>query len=309
MEKKEEAQPTKKNELLMLIQSHRNASMDLNEDPGRFWAELFRMYVIEGTKDMENTDDEDDLLWYVKKTEGELGEDPSEPVSEKNFFVCRKTDSELPAVEDPINWEETVYLNTIMLHFKYNLSIAVCRKKMTQNAKLEIIHRVNKRVYASPSKRRMDSKAGETIFTYPQIYFAIDDFEECFKGLIIEKGQQICVQLSAFDPKTKKKCTLFQGGVLYDALHELFDWKKSGWAKLWKGEELEFLPLVGPRGKGKAQVAVGIADSNNVSGGSNLFQRFTSSFSKPEQEHPPLNTFLTYITLSWESIINDLLWK
>jgi len=41
-------------------------------------------------------------------------------------------------------------------------------------------------------------------------------------------------------------------------LHELFDWRKNTWTRIWKNENLEFLPLVGPRGKGKAQMAVGI---------------------------------------------------
>lgn len=308
----------KKNELLTLIHSHRNASMDLNEDPGKFWAELFRLYILEDKtiasirSEESGLVDDDDLLWYVKKIDnpnGNVNYDDGEDtncLSEENFFVVRKTDPNLPTLDDPINWEETVYLNTIMHHFTYTLSIAICRRKQAPGSKLEIVQRVNKKVYASPSKRRMDSKAGETVFTYPLIYFAVDDFEESFKTLRIEENQQICVQLSAIDVKTKKKCTLFQGGVLYNALHELFDWRKSSWSRIWKSEDLEFLPLVGPRGKGKAQVAVGMVENAN----SNVFQRFASSFSKQAQEeHPPLNTFLTYITLSWESIINDLLWK
>jgi len=303
-----------RSELLTLIQSHRNASMDLNEDPGRFWAELFRLYIIEGDHYGEDLREDDDLLWYVKQlSEDEVattnfddGEE-AESLQKETFFVTRKTDPNLPVLADPaINWEETVYLNTIMHHFRYRLSIAICTKG-SQQAKLQILSRVNKKVYASPSKRRMDSKSGETIFTYPLIYFAVDDFEESFKTLTIEQGQQICVQLSAFDTKTNKKCTLFQGGVMYDALRELFDWRKNSWSRIWKSDDLEFLPLIGPRGKGKAQVAVGIAEESDSN--SNVFRRFASSFSKPQEENPSLYTFLTYVTLSWESIINDLLWK
>lgn len=307
-----------KNELLTLIQSQRNASMDFEEDPARFWAELFRMYIIEAPAAGVSDDagEEDDLLWYVKQnvdTHGaDMCEEPAEPLSEENFFVMRRTDPQLPRLGDPINWEETIYLNTIMLCFTYRLSVALCRKKVSSNGKLEILHRVNKKVYASPSRRRMDSKAGETIYTYPLIYFAIDDFEDCFQGLRIERGQQICVQLAAYDPRSERKCTLFQGGVAYDALHDLFDWKKSSWSRLWKGQDLEFLPLVGPRGKGKAQVAVGIVSPDGAekgAGAGNVFSRWASSWSKPEEEFPPLNAFLTFVTLSWESIINDLLWK
>lgn len=34
------------------------------------------------------------------------------------------------------------------------------------------------RVYPSPSKRRMDSKGTEEEMAYPNIYFAVDNFEE-----------------------------------------------------------------------------------------------------------------------------------
>lgn len=189
-----------------------------------------------------------------------------------------------------------------MHHFVYKLSVAICRKKNEQNAKLEIVNKVNKRVYASPSKRRMDTKEGETIFTYPMIYFAVDDFEDCFKGVTILQDQQICVQLSSYDPVTEKKCTLFQGGVLYSALRELFNYKKSGWFKKHNYNQLEFLPLRGPRGKGKAQMAVGIQNPE-------LYVSNFWNLSKKIPENPPLHAFLTFITLSWESIINDLLWK
>jgi len=39
------------------------------------------------------------------------------------------------------------------------------------------------------------------------------------------------------------------------------------------------------------------------------FFHSVTAWAKAEPENPPLNTFLTFITLSWESIINDLLWK
>ena len=316
--KKEREPNVAKNELLTLIQSQRNASMDFEDDPARFWAELFRMYIIEAPAAGVDKDEgeDDDLLWYVRQhvnTHGaDMCEEPPEPLDEGSFFVMRKTDEGLPVVGDAVNWEETIYLNTIMLCFTYRLSVAVCRKKVSSSAKLETLYRVNKKVYASPSKRRMDSKAGETIYTYPLIYFSIDDFEDCFQGLRIERGQQMCVQLSAYDPRSDRKCVLFQGGVFYDALLELFDWRKSGWNRLWKKDpELEFLPLVGPRGKGKAQVAVGIAKPLEVveEKPSGALSRWASALTRTEEEHPPLNAFLTFITLSWESIINDLLWK
>ena len=109
----------KNNELLTLIHSHRNASMDLKDDPSRFWAELFNMYIIKPPPQIATEDEgdenstQDDILWYVKKCkEGEeligIEDDDVEnfvtDVSDK-FFVVRRTEPNLPTLAEPINWE------------------------------------------------------------------------------------------------------------------------------------------------------------------------------------------------------------
>ncbi len=44
---------------------------------------------------------------------------------------------------------------------------------------LETIHGLPmQKVFASPSRRRMDSKGESEEITYPSLYFAIDDFEQ-----------------------------------------------------------------------------------------------------------------------------------
>ena len=121
----------KNNELLTLIHSHRNASMDLKDDPSRFWAELFNMYIlkpppqIHSEEEDEENSTQDDILWYVKKCkEGEeligIEDDDVEnfvtDVSDK-FFVVRRTDPNLPTLAEPINWELVVLIPRIFYLF------------------------------------------------------------------------------------------------------------------------------------------------------------------------------------------------
>lgn len=289
------------NELLTLIHSHRMAAVDLElnrRDPSRFWAEIFQMYFVAQQED-KRVQEQDDMLYFVR-AEGMLPADALEDAGGQAFFAVRKESPQVPMLHDiTVDWEQTVYLNAIMHQFEYRLAVAVCERK--EDGGLRVLRKVARRVYASPCSRRMDVKEAEMVYTYPQMYFIIDDFEDCFGEMTIGEGQQIAVQLSATDPQSKRKCTIFQGGVLYEALLELFAWRKSSWAALLKADTTEFLPLRGPRGKGKAQMAVGVHDP-----GASLLQRLTPF--QPSTK-PVFKAFLTFIDLHWECIINDLLWK
>jgi len=166
---------------------------------------------------------------------------------EDKLLVLRRDSPYVPPPTDPcINWEDTVCLNAVLHRFVYKLAVAI-GERPAPGAPLNLLNKVTKRVYASPSKRRMDSKEGQTQVTYPMIYFAIDDFEHIYADLLVRPGQMLCVQLVASDPKTDRRSTVFQGSVPYDALLELFHWK-SGWASLVPElSQKQFLKLKGSR--------------------------------------------------------------
>ena len=294
---------TRRNELINLISVHRTAiaeeTLTENMSPHRYWGELFYLYFLNHEnisylnsqlKKKKEDSEEDDLLWFVRAKETtEEGDDA--------VFVVRKHSSQIPALGTcTVNWEETLYLNCIMHHFEYRLAMATCVKK-DEHSKLEILNKVTRRVYATPSKRRMDTKEGETSITYPFIYFAVDDFEECFTGMSAVEGQQICIQLSAHELNTDHRIILFQGGVQYNQLLDLFSFSKSGVGAIISPKKCEFLTMNGPRGKGSAQLAVGMQEIES------LWKRLTSP------SKPTLNVFLTEVVLTLDSILNDLLWK
>ena len=125
------------------------------------------------------------------------------------------------------------------------------------------------------------------------------DFEDCFNRMKAVEGEQVCIQLSAHEINTEHRIILFQGGVQYSQLLDLFSFSKSGFSNIIAPKKKEFLTLNGPRGKGSAQIAVGIKEIENTS--------FWKRFSSPV--NPTLNYFLTEIILTLDSILNDLLWK
>jgi Uncharacterized conserved protein (DUF2045) len=52
-------------------------------------------------------------------------------------------------------------------------------------------------VYASPSKRKMDSKGDKEEITFPQICFMVDNFDEVFQEIVVRDGEMVCVELVA----------------------------------------------------------------------------------------------------------------
>jgi len=136
------------------------------------------------------------------------------------FFVKRIESKTLPAQDKKdINWEETFYLNLILHNFTYTLEVSVRRRdfdKTTNKNKTVITKKVEKRVYASPSKVRMDkSKADKVETCYPFINFEINDFDEAFKDIILSKDDElIAVELFAegdfFDKKINLRLKYFQ---------------------------------------------------------------------------------------------------
>ena len=107
---------------------------------------------------------------------------------------------------------------------------------------------------------------------------------------------------------------VFQGAVGWDALCETFKRKVTSA----KDSRVEYIMMRGPNGKGQAQVAVSIPPSDTrtpeLSPQMNqkkptLMQglfRFAQPVQEPEPEVDQLKSCLTFINLSWASIVSDV---
>lgn len=98
------------------------------------------------------------------------------PKFQTNVDVYRKDSRKLPVGDPDVDWEETVYLNLIIHQFNYTLTLAICTR--TSPKELQVLRRHSQRVYASPSRRKMDTKGDGEEMTYPHICFMVDNFDE-----------------------------------------------------------------------------------------------------------------------------------
>nr|XP_023023208.1 uncharacterized protein LOC111511426 [Leptinotarsa decemlineata] len=130
-----------------------------------YWTDLFvRHFLFQN----ESTMDCDDLLFFVRKKHVK-GSPRYLPKFETEVDVFRKDSRKLPIGDPDIDWEETVYLNLIIHQFEYTLTLAICTR--TSPKELQVLKRHSQKVYASPSRRRMDTKGEVEEITYPHICF------------------------------------------------------------------------------------------------------------------------------------------
>ncbi|PKK62581.1 hypothetical protein RhiirC2_759402 [Rhizophagus irregularis] len=160
------------------------------------WPNLFEEFFLVNS-DTKN----DDLLFFVRQTHSE--NENLDPV-----FVKRKTTpNSLPPLDDAVLWKETFFLNLIV-QLPCKLTVAVCTRTPNDNSngpnqKTSMTcskKHVSKRVYALPTKSRMDVKETSMECSYPLIYYVIDDYEDMFEHLIVTDGEYLCVELAVTIP-------------------------------------------------------------------------------------------------------------
>ncbi|KAH0535789.1 uncharacterized protein LOC123266618 isoform X1 [Cotesia glomerata] len=226
-----------------------------------YWMDLFvRYFLFQG----EHRIDDDDLLFFVRKKHIKTSSRYM-PKFETEVEVFRKDSKKLPIGDPDIDWEETVYLNLVVHQFNYTLTLAICTR--TSPKELQVLRRHSQKVYASPSRRRMDAKGDLEEMTYPHICFMVDNFDEVFCDILVRDGEMVCVELVASDRKGAIQGVIFLGSIRYDALKKVYDARSSLSTKmaqrmtfgLFSGassQRIEFVRMKGPQGKGHAEMAV-----------------------------------------------------
>ncbi|XP_010999903.1 PREDICTED: uncharacterized protein KIAA0930 homolog isoform X1 [Populus euphratica] len=375
-------------ELLSMVKKHskllgKTTVEDEEEDAAdvemdsRFWHDVLDLYFIRGKESRRKQDD--DLVFFVRKrsTQGYGFNDSVE--SAAPYFVRRwapKMDNLVSESSAEVDWRRSFYLNLIA-HTSYTVTVAICSQQVLRNhqagqdTQLSPIYKVVKTVYASPSRVyfHLDSKKEvETTPAYPDICFAVDDFDSTFDAVVLtERDHCYCVLLNAHDgaafPSDKElhdgssssnfsqkndtssgkeknsKLTLFSGFVSYQMVREAYDAGKSRFGSLLGQSpgKTDRLYMKGPGGRGEVEVAVsGVADQSQQDVGpfspvtskkgfgigsvfrkaasvasvaaKHAFAAASSSISS-DDEMLPLKCCLMSISLPWEYIAYDLLFK
>uniref|UniRef100_A0A8D1YXU5 KIAA0930 n=1 Tax=Sus scrofa TaxID=9823 RepID=A0A8D1YXU5_PIG len=222
---------------------------------------------------------QDDMLFYVRRklalagSEGAPdGRKPAEAEPEVEVEVYRRDSKKLPGLGDPdIDWEESVCLNLILQKLDYVVTCAVCTR--TDSGDIHVHKKKSQQVFASPSKHPMDSKGEESKISYPNIFFMIDSFEEVFSDMTVGEGEMVCVELVASDKTNTFHGVIFQGSIRYEALKKVYDNRVSVAARMaqkmsfgfYKYNNMEFVRMKGPQGKGHAEMAVSRVSTGDTS--------------------------------------------
>ncbi|OVA09420.1 Protein of unknown function DUF2045 [Macleaya cordata] len=382
-----------RHELLSMVKKHSNllgktvvddAEQDASdvEMDSHFWHDILELYFILGRESRGRQ--EDDLIFFVRKTNlhGYGFNDHMEGVPP--YFV-RRWASKLGKVvgenSADVDWRRSFYLNLIG-HTSYTVTVAICSIQDLRNHQnkgdthLFPIYKVVKTVYASASRVNfhLDSKkAIETSPAYPDICFAIDDFDSTFDAVVLtETDHCYCVLLNAHDgaafPNERaepscssnsslrvdtdsgraksSKLTLFSGFVSYQMVREAYYAGKSRFGSLLSighfPGKTDRLYMKGPGGRGEVEVAVSdVADQSQqvydppsplqISKGGfgisvgTIVRKAASAASvaakhayaaaaaastgRSDEELLPLKCCLMSISLPWDHIAHDLLFK
>lgn len=173
-----------------------------------------------------------------------------------------------------MDWEETIYLNLVVHQLEYTITIAVYSR--TSRKDVQVLRRYSKKVYATPSRRKMDSKGDYEEMTYPNICFTVDNFDEAFGDVVVRDGESVGIELTATNPTTTTTTTtvlatqqqgqgcspgpwtttelvntvLYSASVPYEALKRVYDSRASQTVRKKLSQTNLFSLFSGHRGQG-----------------------------------------------------------
>ncbi|KAH9756281.1 CW7 [Citrus sinensis] len=276
-----------RSELLSMVKKHSNLlgktlveeqdAVDVEMD-SRFWHDVFDLYFIRGKESRGRQDD--DLLFFVRKVglHGILFNDNEEDLT--SYFVRRwapKLDDLLGKNLSEVHWRRSFYLNMIA-HTAFSVTVAICSHQELRN------HQAGTDTPLSPIYKEVETKPA-----YPDICFAVDDFDSTFDAVVLSDTDHCyCVILNAHGgaafPSEKEannssssnsspmktdmdsgktrnaKLTLFSGFVSYQMVREAYDAGKSRFGSLLSLShslgKTDRLYMKGPGGRGEVEVAV-----------------------------------------------------
>ncbi|XP_022768615.1 uncharacterized protein KIAA0930 homolog isoform X2 [Durio zibethinus] len=353
-------------ELLSMVKKHSNLlgkttveeqdASDVEMD-GQFWHDVFDLYFVRGKESRGRQDD--DLIFFVRKWRGQGFNDNDDDVAP--YFVRRwapELDKLVGESISEVDWRRSFYLNMVA-HTSYTVTVAICshdvlrHHQVGQDTPLSAIYKVVKTVYASPSRVNfhLDSKKEvETTPAYPDICFAIDDFDSTFDAVVLtDMDHCYCVLLNAHEgaafPNEKDTNDSSSSNKLPLRVDtNSMKTKNTGSSRFGSLLSIGHSPgktdrlyMKGPGGRGEVEVAVsGVADQSKQDSGpfspvmskrgfglGSIVRKAASvasvaakhayaaaaATSTSDEEMIPLKCCLMSITLPWEHIAYDLLFK
>uniref|UniRef100_A0A6N2MXE5 Cw7 protein n=1 Tax=Salix viminalis TaxID=40686 RepID=A0A6N2MXE5_SALVM len=313
------------------------------EMDSQFWHDVLDLYYIGGKESRRKQDD--DLVFFVRKrsTQGYGFNDSVE--SAAPYFVRRwapKLDNIVGESSLEVDWRRSFYLNLIA-HTSYTVTVAICSQEVLRNhqagqdTQLSPIYKVVKTVYASPSRVLTERDHCYCVLLNAHDGAAFPSDKELHDG---SSSSNVFQKNDTSSGKEKNsKLTLFSGFVSFQMVREAYDAGKSRFGSLLGHSpgKTDRLYMKGPGGRGEVEVAVsGVEDQSQQDFGpfspviskkgfgiGSVFRKAAyvaseaarqayaaaSSSTSSDDETLPLKCCLMSISLPWEYIAYDLLFK
>eukprot|EP00727_Mastigamoeba_balamuthi_P007921 m51a1_g375 hypothetical protein (324) ;mRNA; r:641266-642447 len=287
-----------------------------------FWYQRFRAEIVDSETAAAAEDGTgDDMLFFVR----DRGETPAggKPPAADDVFVKRRGTTAVPFDSD-IHWQKTYLLNMLTHQLVFTITVLVCHNDSEDPRKeYKVLRRVQKQVYSSPMRLRLDRKAQQAEPSFPLIHFAIADFDDAWKDIVINTpGHFVAVDLSisgrAFGVQLAGKQSVFRGGLGYRTITKAYaDRGKQWW---WLGQrppatlssllpqalrpkDEQFLDIRGPGGKGRVQMAFAPAQGSQ----SAPAVPAPAAPAPGAAATPALACMLTFVCMPYDVLVADVL--
>jgi hypothetical protein len=203
------------------------------------------------------------------QSSGSVGDDPPSFESTNNTPAKSSSQRFLSAISEKISsappqirWQDTLALN-VATQWVYTLTVAVVKicRVGAQN-EMVAVRSVTRRVYGQPTKamfREKEQRAEDQI-DFPNMYFNIDDFDEAFGNIQLCDGYGFAVLLTAGNT-ANSTATIFRGLLSYQVIMDRVAKRAALVKSTPTADRKEFIPLLGPERRGKAEIACWISDA------------------------------------------------
>ncbi|XP_029896065.1 uncharacterized protein KIAA0930 homolog isoform X3 [Harpia harpyja] len=168
---------------------------------------------------------QDDMLFYVRRKLSYVSGDSTEGKKQVEVEVYRRDSKKLPGLGDPDIDWEESVYLNLILQ-KLDYVVTCAVCTRSDGGDIHIHKKKSQQVFASPSKHPMDSKGEESKISYPNIFFMIDSFEE------VSVAAKMAQRMSF---------------------------------GFYKYNNMEFVRMKGPQGKGHAEMAVSRVSTGDTS--------------------------------------------
>mmetsp|Transcript_30045 Transcript_30045/g.77096 ORF Transcript_30045/g.77096 Transcript_30045/m.77096 type:complete len:312 (-) Transcript_30045:1542-2477(-) len=272
------------------------------------WLQAFESLFLHGAQQSgDKRHQDDDLLFFVWKEQAAV--DREEPFTVRRW--CHSLPDVITAQSADIDWYKTTFLNLIV-HASFELTLAVCKHGPPGSGSLaDPIIQAKTRVYASPTHSGLTinqaekaAQQGSPEPCWPQISFAVMNFEEEFDSLVVPEADacfcvilavRSCDFLSCCTPGTSTPTSTMPGAVAFSGLvthPQLQGAMRSGNGVLsfiFGEPKVKKVLMRGPSGQGVAEVAV-TKLKQSLSGGT-----------------MPMRCCLMSLSLPWEAVAASIL--